>query len=195
MKPAQPMERLILTLCLNFYCRLLLFSRKIFNFSVTNYIILLYLITVHALFSCQRRIQRDFTAGKPVWDPNFELFPNVMSNTIDKYILITFSIVNNPYLCHPYMFITENYSSEFKCPFELLPQNPMLKTVFPKSPAENGIPKKSLDTLLVVLILIRYGGYLIQMFVSIFEIDASNDKNQKKTPEFDNPTKYLFSCL
>ena len=36
-----------------------------------------------------------------------------MSNTIAEYIIITFSIINNPYLCHPYMSITENYSSKF----------------------------------------------------------------------------------
>ena len=30
-----------------------------------------------------------------------------------KYLIITFSIVNNPYPCHPYMFMTENYSSKF----------------------------------------------------------------------------------
>ena len=33
-----------------------------------------------------------------------ELFLSTLSNTIDKYIIITFSIVNNPYLCHPYIF-------------------------------------------------------------------------------------------
>ena len=32
-----------------------------------------------------------------------------MSNAIEKCIVITFFIVNNPYPCHPYMVITENY--------------------------------------------------------------------------------------
>ena len=36
-----------------------------------------------------------------------------MPNTIDKYIIIKFFIVNNPYPCHPYMFITKNNSSKF----------------------------------------------------------------------------------
>ena len=35
-----------------------------------------------------------------------------MFNTTDEYIIITFSLVNNPFPCHPYMFITENYSSK-----------------------------------------------------------------------------------
>ena len=42
-----------------------------------------------------------------------ELSPNTMPNTIDNYIIITFSIVNNPYPCDPYIFVTKNYSSEF----------------------------------------------------------------------------------
>ena len=57
-----------------------------------------------------------------------------MSNTIDKYILITFSEVNNPYPCNPYMFITENYSSDLTIVSFWAPAL--------KSPAENGIPKK-----------------------------------------------------
>ena len=36
-----------------------------------------------------------------------------MFNTTDEYIIITFSLVNNPFPCHPYLFITENYSSKF----------------------------------------------------------------------------------
>ena len=65
---------------------------------------------------------------QPLWDPKFisqinkkkkknlkvilnELSLNTMSNAIDKYIIIQFSIVNNPY--HPYMFMNENYSSRF----------------------------------------------------------------------------------
>ena len=34
-------------------------------------------------------------------------FLNTISNAIDKYIIITFSIVNNPYPYHSFMFITE----------------------------------------------------------------------------------------
>ena len=66
-----------------------------------------------------------------------ELSPNTMPNTIDKCITITFSIVNNPYSCYPYIFITENYSSKFTSMYFWAPTL--------KSPAENGIPKKSLD--------------------------------------------------
>ena len=61
-----------------------------------------------------------------------------MSNTINKYIIITFSIVNNPYSCHPHMFITGNYSSKFTVM--------SFWALAPKPPAVNGIPKKSLDT-------------------------------------------------
>ena len=60
-----------------------------------------------------------------------------MSNTIDKFIIISFSIVNNPYLCHPYIFIIENYSSKFTIMSFWEPA--------PKSPAENGISQKSLN--------------------------------------------------
>ena len=61
-----------------------------------------------------------------------------MSNTIDKCIIITFSIVSNLYPCHPYMFITENCCSKFTIMSFWAPAL--------NSPAENGIPKKSLDT-------------------------------------------------
>ena len=63
-----------------------------------------------------------------------ELFPNTMFNTIGKYIITRFPIVNKPYPCHPYMFITEIIlqSSQLR-PFGLLPQNPLLKTVLPKN--------------------------------------------------------------
>ena len=64
-----------------------------------------------------------------------------MSNAIDKYKIITFSIVNNPYPCHPYMFITENYSSKFTIISFWAPA--------PKSPAEINIPKKYLVTSLI----------------------------------------------
>ena len=68
-----------------------------------------------------------------------EFPPNTMSNTIDKYIIITFTIVNNPYPSHPYMFINinESYSSTF-----------MIMSIWaltPNSPAENGILKESRD--------------------------------------------------
>ena len=53
-------------------------------------------------------------------------------------------MVKNPYPCHPYMFITENYSSKITIMSVLAPA--------PKSPAENGIPEKSLVTSLVTLI-------------------------------------------
>ena len=54
-----------------------------------------------------------------------------------KYIIITFSIVNYPYPCHSCMFITENCSSKFTIMSFWAPA--------PKSPSNNGIPKKSLD--------------------------------------------------
>ena len=41
-----------------------------------------------------------------------ELTPNKMSKAIDKYIKVsTFSMVNNHYQCHLYLFIAENYST------------------------------------------------------------------------------------
>ena len=50
-----------------------------------------------------------------------------MSNTVDKYNYVF--IVSKPYPCHPYMSITEIFSSE------------------------NGVPKKSLDTSLVLALI------------------------------------------
>ena len=88
-----------------------------------------------------------------------------MSNTIDKYIIITFFIVNNPYSCHPYMCITENYSSKFMMSFWA----PALK-----SPNENGIPKKSLNTSVITQQKICYNWehaheeILANYYVSIF---------------------------
>ena len=103
-------------------------------------------------------IQGGFTNGQTVWEIQIqhsyakhktknikvilnELSPNTISNTIDKYIIITFSIVNNPWPYHSYMFITENCSSSVTTIMYFrttsLPQNPLLKTVF---------LKKSLDT-------------------------------------------------
>ena len=67
-----------------------------------------------------------------------ELTLNTMSNTIDKYIVITFSIVNNPYRCHPYMFLTQNDSAKFTIMSFGSPSS--------KFPTKNGIPKQYLDT-------------------------------------------------
>ena len=61
-----------------------------------------------------------------------EVSRNTMSN-INMYIIIAFSIVNNPYPWHLYMFITGNYSSKFTIMSFCAPAL--------KSPAENGIPK------------------------------------------------------
>ena len=63
-----------------------------------------------------------------------ELSPNTMSSTIDKCTIITFSIVNNSYPCHPYMFVNENYSSKFMI---MSFSAPALNSF-----AENGIHKK-----------------------------------------------------
>ena len=61
-----------------------------------------------------------------------------MSNAIDKYIVITFPKINNPYPYYPYMLITKNYSSKFTTTSFWVPSLNSL--------TENGIPKKSLDT-------------------------------------------------
>ena len=62
-----------------------------------------------------------------------------MSNTIDNYIIIIFSIVINPtHAIHTCLFITENYSSRITIM--------SFWALALKSPAENHIPKKSLDT-------------------------------------------------
>ena len=63
-----------------------------------------------------------------------------MSKTIAKYFTITFSIENNPYPCHPHMFLTENYYSKFTI---MSFSAPTLKSL-----AENGILKKILVELL-----------------------------------------------
>ena len=42
-----------------------------------------------------------------------EFYPITMFNKIDKYIIITFFIVNIGYPCHLYMLITDSCSSEF----------------------------------------------------------------------------------
>ena len=64
-----------------------------------------------------------------------------MFNTIHNYIIITFSIVNNPDPCYPFMFITENYFSKFM----IMP----CWAPTPKSPTENSIPKNSLGASLI----------------------------------------------
>ena len=69
---------------------------------------------------------------------SYEVVSTLNDVVFAKYIIVTFSIVNNPYSCQPYMFITENYSSKFTI---MSFWDPALK-----SPANNGIPKKSLDT-------------------------------------------------
>ena len=77
-----------------------------------------------------------------------ELSPNTVFNTIDKYIISIFSIVNNSFPCHPYMFVTKNYYSKFTI---MSFWAPALKSV-----AENGIPKKSLDTSLTLEQCVKY---------------------------------------
>lgn len=54
---------------------------------------------------------------------------------IDKYV------ANDPYPCHPCMFVTENYYSKFTI---ISFWAPALSSL-----AENSIPKKSLDTSLI----------------------------------------------
>ena len=63
-----------------------------------------------------------------------ELSPNTVFNTIDKYIISIFSIVNNSFPRHPYMFVTKNYYSKFTIMSFWSP--------IPKSTAANEIPKK-----------------------------------------------------
>ena len=129
-----------------------IWGRNLHDFSIKNIyrtttlMCFKYIWKIHLVYN-QGRIQRAFATGQPAWDPKFlsqinktknlkvnlnELSPNTVSNTIDKCIIITFSIVNNFYQCHPYMFITENCSSEFKIMFFWAPVL--------NSPAENDIP-------------------------------------------------------
>lgn len=61
-----------------------------------------------------------------------------MSNKIVHYIIIIFSIANDLYPCHPIIFVTGNYSLKFTILFFWIPTS--------KSPAENGILKKPLET-------------------------------------------------
>ena len=81
-----------------------------------------------------------------------ELSPITMSNTIDKYIIITFSIVNNPCPYHPYMFITGNCSSKFK----IIP----IWAPAPNSLAENGISKKNQDMSLLLALSEKWNTYI-----------------------------------
>ena len=53
---------------------------------------------------------------------------------ITIYIIFTFSIVNNPNPCHPYMFITENFYSNFT--------SMSFWASALKSPSENGFLQK-----------------------------------------------------
>ena len=66
----------------------------------------------------------------------------------DKYIISIFSIVNNSFPSHPYMFVTKNYYSKFTI---MSFWAPALKSI-----AENGIPKKSLDTSLTLEQCVKY---------------------------------------
>ena len=89
-----------------------------------------------------------------------------------KYIIITFSIVNYPYPCHSCMFITENCSSKFLIMSFWAPA--------PKSPSNNGIPKKSLD--MSLRIFFHFGS-----FFALPPTPPNNPKNQnfekiKKAP-------------
>ena len=77
-----------------------------------------------------------------------ELSPNTVFNTIDKYILSIFSIVNNSFPRHPYMFVTKNYYSKFTIMSFWSP--------IPKSTAANEIPKKSLDISLTLEQCVKY---------------------------------------
>ena len=86
-----------------------------------------------------------------------------MSNAIvhnNKYKIITFSIVNNPYPCHPSMFITENYSSKFT----IMPLwAPALKLS-----GENVIPRKSLDASLRWFSGMKFIAYCLIMWPLVF---------------------------
>ena len=96
------------------------------------------------MVNIQGRIQIGFPTGQPVWDSKLLSQINKklkMFNTVHNYIIITFSIVNNPHTCYLFMFITENYSSKFT----IMP----CWAPTPKSPTENGIPKNSLGTSLI----------------------------------------------
>ena len=77
-----------------------------------------------------------------------ELSPNTVFNVIVKYIINIFSIVNNSFPCHPYMFVNNNYYSKFTIMSFWAP--------VPKSNSENSIPKKSLDTLLPLEQCVKY---------------------------------------
>ena len=89
-----------------------------------------------------------------------------MSNTIDKYIILTFSIVNHPFLCHPYMFITETYSSKLTIMYFWAPT--------PKTPAKNGSSKKSLETSLKLSMIffeikINLSPSQVALYINVFQ--------------------------
>ena len=69
------------------------------------------------------------------------LWKKVIRRCLKMNLKITFSIVNNPYPLHTYMLITETCSLKFTI---ISFWGPALK-----STAENGIPKKPLDTSLL----------------------------------------------
>ena len=69
------------------------------------------------------------------------LWKTVIRSCLKMNLKITFSIVNNPYPLHTYMHITETCSLKFTI---ISFWGPALK-----STAENGIPKKPLDTSLL----------------------------------------------
>ena len=109
-----------------------------------------------------------------------------MSNTIDKYI-ITFSIVNSPYTCYPYMFITENYFSKY---IIMCFWSPALK-----SPAENSIPK-NLKIHQCVVIVFENDRSLAKNYqiVSLLSVVSKVFKKLVKNRVFDHLKKYdLFS--
>ena len=56
-----------------------------------------------------------------------------MSETIAKYIIITFSIENNPYPCHPYVFNWKLLFMSFSAPtLKSLAENGILKNILVK---------------------------------------------------------------
>ena len=99
-----------------------------------------------------------------------------MPNTIGKCIIITFSIVNNPYSCHPCMFITENCCSKFMIMSFWAPAR--------NCPAGNGIPKKPLDMSLAHLckMMISPGAFFIFLKILFFG-QAREVKGQKNSPK------------
>ena len=96
-------------------------------------------------------IQRGFDTGQSVWNPNFisriilwsrKTGPSsnfFRKNTIDNYLITTFSIVNDPYpYTHTSLKLKFILRGSRQYPFEFL------RVSVPKPAVENGIPKKSL---------------------------------------------------